>query len=331
MKNFPNFRVKLIALCSIIILALHPSIAGDDDWPWIPGHNPFETKNEPPETFVEETLRELNPGLLNESEQETEQAVTTETTPSWPPLHNAAATGTFQEVWRELNQAPENIHSQDHLEQTPLHLAAGSGDYNITLLLLKTRADPNARNVYGQTPLGFAVIGGNIPVIELLLRCRANINSRDTKNRTPLYWAIGRGNPAVVRCLIQWGADVNIEYPENISVEILQILQGARAQTQAQEVPPPQNRLIFALPQVFKQTEEPSTNPALPAPPLWEENTNLYLPELPTPSVEPPSITPLRDSTYREPEFSIEDLINALRPPPRNEPPAKRFCRDGSA
>jgi len=298
MKKPSGFCTKSVALCSIILLTSPPSLAGDDDWPWEDGNNPFETKNELSETFFEETLRELNPEVFDEPEQETEQTVTIETPPSWPPLHKAAATGTFQEVLGELTQAPENIHSQDHLGQTPLHLAAGRGDYDITLLLLQEKAKPNARNEYGQTPLGFAIIGGNIPVIELLLRYGAEINSRDRHNRTPLYWAIRRGNPEVVRCL-----------------------------TQPQEVPPPRNQ--FILPRVFKQIEEDPTNPALPAPPLWAENTGLHLPELPTPSEEPPSINPLRDSIYQQ--LSIEDLIGATPPPTEDEPPAKRFCRDGSA
>ena len=62
---------------------------------------------------------------------------------------------------------PEQINVKDHLGNTPLHYACMHCHVEMTRLLLKIGADPNAKNCDGNTPLHVAFKNDNPEVHSL--------------------------------------------------------------------------------------------------------------------------------------------------------------------
>jgi ankyrin repeat protein len=77
---------------------------------------------------------------------------------------------------------------------TPLHVAAATGQAEITRLLLARGYDPNAPDAEGIRPLHHAAGGGHTEVVRLLLGAGADRHARDGQHdATPLDWAGFRG------------------------------------------------------------------------------------------------------------------------------------------
>jgi ankyrin repeat protein len=88
-------------------------------------------------------------------------------------IHTAAFKGDLQKVRKLLIGNPELISSQDDDENTPLHMAAISGNKYVTKSLLAHGADVNSKDSNGATPLHDALIGPlalRQDVVELLRR-----------------------------------------------------------------------------------------------------------------------------------------------------------------
>jgi ankyrin repeat protein len=98
-------------------------------------------------------------------------------------------------------------------EETPLHLAADSGDAASVKLLLAAGARVNARNFQDSTPLYVAADGSSPEVVALLLKAGAEIDARGVGGNTPLLNAMsnGSGQPArtITELLLAAGADPN--------------------------------------------------------------------------------------------------------------------------
>ncbi|MGJ4727706.1 ankyrin repeat domain-containing protein [Luteimonas sp. SDU101] len=75
-----------------------------------------------------------------------------------------------------------DIHVQDHMGDTPLHLAAFKAEPEVISMLIEAGADPNARNKRGQTPLHHAL---HVEVVRPLVEGGAR-QHRDDDGRTPL-------------------------------------------------------------------------------------------------------------------------------------------------
>ena len=86
---------------------------------------------------------------------------------------------------------------------TPLHKAAMRGLAKVAEVLIKHRADVNARKtVKGKTPLQRASRKGHIEVSKVLIEHGADLNPIDEKGRTPLHTASARGNKDFVQLLL---------------------------------------------------------------------------------------------------------------------------------
>jgi uncharacterized protein len=96
---------------------------------------------------------------------------------------------------------------------TPLHIAARTGDLDAVNALLAAGATVDAQNAMGWTPLFCAAYNHEIDcgfasVVQRLIDAGANVNQRITFGITPLMLAAGGGEAAVCQALLDAGAEV---------------------------------------------------------------------------------------------------------------------------
>jgi ankyrin repeat protein len=72
-------------------------------------------------------------------------------------------------------------------------------------LLLRKKADVDARTNFGETPLLLAAFQGHIDVVELLLAKNADVNARDNSGMTPLHYALANHHDALADLLRRHG------------------------------------------------------------------------------------------------------------------------------
>jgi hypothetical protein len=93
-------------------------------------------------------------------------------------------------------------------DATPLHHAARRGHGRVARLLLRARADPNARNRDGESPLHLAAYAGDAGLVDMLLAAGGDPGAVTAGLReTPLMFAARRGHGRVVAALLAAGAD----------------------------------------------------------------------------------------------------------------------------
>jgi len=72
---------------------------------------------------------------------------------------------------------------------TPLHTAAYHGHTEIVKLLLKRKADINAKDKDGETPLIAALTSGHTEIGELLINKGAGVNIKTKNGRPTIHFA----------------------------------------------------------------------------------------------------------------------------------------------
>ncbi|XP_043921870.1 ankyrin repeat and SOCS box protein 4 isoform X2 [Protopterus annectens] len=113
-----------------------------------------------------------------------------------------------------------NVHTDDNLEETPLHTATRHGLPELVAYYLECGADVDSRNAYGETPLGTAVYWAlNLKDLEyssdhhlicrMLIDANANINARDEDFRSPLHKAAWNCDHILMQMLLEAGAEAN--------------------------------------------------------------------------------------------------------------------------
>ncbi|KAK4071768.1 uncharacterized protein Triagg1_6006 [Trichoderma aggressivum f. europaeum] len=133
---------------------------------------------------------------------------------SW--LHVAAYFGIESWVNKTLNDAAwkfwsRKLTERDDLGRTPLHCAASGGHQAMVELLLRHRADANAKDSRGRTTLMWAAAQGHQGVTDLLIKHKVDVNAKDEKKQTALGEAARQGHKEIVRRLLDLGADVEAE------------------------------------------------------------------------------------------------------------------------
>ncbi|CAO1337263.1 unnamed protein product [Diamesa serratosioi] len=81
------------------------------------------------------------------------------------------------------------VNCKDRDGYTPLHKACYNDNYELAQLLLKYKADPDARTEYQWTSLHSACKWNNSKLVALLLQHGANINALSEGEQTPLHIA----------------------------------------------------------------------------------------------------------------------------------------------
>lgn len=124
------------------------------------------------------------------------------------PLHVAAVTGNAEIMKIILDLGPDvNIKSSDFHHKTPLHLACKYASVEVIELLLRSGADVNSTDRYGNTPLHKASAKGMCDVVKLLLSKNAILSATNSNNTSALHVAALNGDTDVVKVLLQCGID----------------------------------------------------------------------------------------------------------------------------
>jgi ankyrin repeat protein len=124
-------------------------------------------------------------------------------------LHWAAHNGDAELVARLL-EAGANAKVSNDYGVTPMAEAAERGDAGILQRLLKAGADVESPNAEGQTALMTVARTNHVDAALVLLKHKANVNAREQwRGQTALMWAAAQGQPEMVQLLVKHRADVN--------------------------------------------------------------------------------------------------------------------------
>lgn len=113
------------------------------------------------------------------------------------------------EVLKLLHQHGGSLTAADSDGDTPLHLAALSGNTAAARFLLPHYPDPVVTNQLAETPLHLAAASGSNEILALLLPNHPDVDLRDANGLTPLMTAIAADHRKLFLQLAKAGADVN--------------------------------------------------------------------------------------------------------------------------
>jgi ankyrin repeat protein/L-ascorbate metabolism protein UlaG (beta-lactamase superfamily) len=126
-----------------------------------------------------------------------------------PDLCKAVKEGDLAQV-KDLVLADKGLlKTRTERGQTPLHLAAGAGNQQITQFLIDQGADIDALDDQGNTPLHTATALKQIDCAEYLLAKGADVTIRNGANMPVIVPALTSGSPKLVGQILDAGQDVN--------------------------------------------------------------------------------------------------------------------------
>jgi len=88
-----------------------------------------------------------------------------------------------------LKMKPDAVFDVNEAGETPLHIAARSGNLNIARYLIRKGANKNADNTADQTPLHLAVQAGHTSLVRFLLVKGSDSDTEDNQGHKPLFYA----------------------------------------------------------------------------------------------------------------------------------------------
>jgi len=157
------------------------------------------------------------------------------------PLHASLGAATRDRFISEVERDHACVRRLGPRGQTLLHDTALVGEAELAAVLIRSGADPDAKEGQGHTPLYRASTGevarvllaagaapdvasgptqgtalhqasrhGSVSVVQALLEHGATIDAPDAKGQTPLRRAVNCRRPEIVRLLVQHGADPHL-------------------------------------------------------------------------------------------------------------------------
>ena len=129
------------------------------------------------------------------------------------PLLVAATTGD-KEIVQLLLDSGAKVNVQNKTSGTPLTSSMLLGQSDVAMLLLQKGASITVTNHAGQTPIHVASLAGLPMVVKQLIVKGANVNVQDKNGHTPLMYSAAIGSTLVVEQLLAAGADPDIAAPD---------------------------------------------------------------------------------------------------------------------
>ena len=130
------------------------------------------------------------------------------------PLEKAAATGSVEELRREVNLRG-GVDGKDARGFTAMDWATRTGRTDAIAELARAGADPELHDSgpNGWTPLLHAVHKNQLGSVRALLAAGARVDSRGDNGLTPLMLAAAQGETEIVEELLAAGADPRLQGP----------------------------------------------------------------------------------------------------------------------
>eukprot|EP00743_Colponemidia_sp_Colp-15_P002463 GILK01002670.1.p1 GENE.GILK01002670.1~~GILK01002670.1.p1 ORF type:complete len:277 (+),score=36.97 GILK01002670.1:31-831(+) len=128
------------------------------------------------------------------------------TTDKW---RKAVATGDLATVKRIIDAIPSAVSDVDRDGLCALSKAAFFGHLPVVQLIVRRKANIEAKDKSELTPLMFASREGHVPVIEFLIQKHAQINAVDKFGCTALFHAANNGKTDAIRALVEKGVDID--------------------------------------------------------------------------------------------------------------------------
>jgi len=133
-------------------------------------------------------------------------------------LYKAAKRGRLEKV-KKLVKKGANVNYTNSKKRTPLYGASYKGNADIVAYLLRLKdkdgkllVDVNMVDEDQETPLHVAADEGYYQVVQLLVKeGKINVNRRDVDGDTALHEAADEGHLAIVKFLVENGADPSIK------------------------------------------------------------------------------------------------------------------------
>ncbi|KAK3532457.1 hypothetical protein QTP86_018452, partial [Hemibagrus guttatus] len=121
------------------------------------------------------------------------------------PLHLSAQNGSSHLVQLLIKTYQASTNALSLSKQTPLHLAAASGQLDVCSSLLNLGADITATDIDEQTPLHLAAEHDHSDVVKLFLKCRPELATQPNKQGdTCISIAAAKGSLTVIQELLMF-------------------------------------------------------------------------------------------------------------------------------
>lgn len=160
--------------------------------------------------WLKKDLKRLRAKSQPETKEQAEARTHRAQTLLQPSLWLDAETNDLEDCRRLLETGANVNEHRGKADQTPLHIAAENGHFEIASQLLAHGAEVDATDAQGSTPLLLAAKWANnnyINLVQLLLLAGANPNCTDTFGKSPLFFAARRQDAGLVQLLAEADAD----------------------------------------------------------------------------------------------------------------------------
>mmetsp|Transcript_1893 Transcript_1893/g.5526 ORF Transcript_1893/g.5526 Transcript_1893/m.5526 type:complete len:281 (+) Transcript_1893:120-962(+) len=144
-----------------------------------------------------------------------------------PPLPPAAPEVDEEDV-ETLQELSDRVSKSAYeAGRTKIGLAAQQGNVRQVERIIYEGGSANEPDEYGETPLHLAAASGQMDMIRFLSEeCRCDVNSPNWEGWTPLFWAVARGQLDAVKYLVQMGSEVGIKASQDWTALHLAALNG---------------------------------------------------------------------------------------------------------
>mmetsp|Transcript_85071 Transcript_85071/g.227408 ORF Transcript_85071/g.227408 Transcript_85071/m.227408 type:complete len:324 (-) Transcript_85071:214-1185(-) len=151
---------------------------------------------------------------LQEALEEGDVEINTRLALGWTFASIAADAGQVEMLnWLLQNNADPDTRNDQN--DTLLHMGLKAGHKDclgiLRTVLAKSKRNLEVQNEDGQTPLMLAAASGNIEAAELLLKKGGNVNVTDAEDQTPLMLAVVQENPEMLQVILEHNPDLDAQ------------------------------------------------------------------------------------------------------------------------